>query len=326
MFRKFMKKIAWAVDPFEPVSMLHRNAVKTLRFFRDKFDATIEPVFVLKMQPQSSPFVTACWVPEYHRIAKNAFQEFFLKLKIKDFSEPKIILHESLSLKAAIDALCDYAVHSDTNLIVTNTHSRVRLQRLFLGSFAETLLYRSKVPVMVIGDEIKRYKSTDTVLFPTDFSIRSQRVFREVLKLAIQLDWKIIVVHCVPPPIDPAMLSTLSSLGGAWQAVPGQILKETEIAERTARHWKTLAIQRGVELDFLISSLGGSIWETVIRLAKREKVGLILLESQSGPLSSMIIGSVARQVIRHAPCPVMTLRVVRKTKTLYRPEARGKAA
>jgi nucleotide-binding universal stress UspA family protein len=54
--------------------------------------------------------------------------------------------------------------------------------------------------------------------------------------------------------------------------------------------------------------LEGSAADCIVELAEQENTGLIVMTTHgSGGLGRWLMGSVAERVVRHAPCPVLTI-------------------
>lgn len=60
--------------------------------------------------------------------------------------------------------------------------------------------------------------------------------------------------------------------------------------------------------DIRVLVVEGTTASTIIDTAEEEKVGLIIITTHgSGGLVRWLMGSVAERVVRHAPCPVLTI-------------------
>jgi nucleotide-binding universal stress UspA family protein len=79
-------------------------------------------------------------------------------------------------------------------------------------------------------------------------------------------------------------------------------------AKRKAAHWAELAREHGVRADYVVDERGFSVADQILRLVRNRHFGLIAMDSQSGPVSSALLGSITRQVVRHAACPVLVLK------------------
>jgi nucleotide-binding universal stress UspA family protein len=298
-------RIQWAIDPGND-SDFYSSIPTVLRYFLRQAHAVIEPVFVLRMSPEVSADFTARWRPEYCSAAEEQLERLIRSLKIKNTMPPRVIFHDSLSIRDAVDALAADAQRSGAQLIIAQTHSRKGMRRLFVGSFAETLLLRSKLPVLLVGKEMKNFRGIRNILFPTDFGTRSQSHFNRVLDLAHLFDAKVTLFHSVQHPIEPigAGLFPMAPLGPFPEYVQEQIIW----ANRRAKSWAKTADEHGVVMEFLLDEKGLSVWDQICSIASKTNVGLIAMEAQSGPVSSALLGSTTRQVVRHAPCPVLVLK------------------
>jgi len=53
----------------------------------------------------------------------------------------------------------------------------------------------------------------------------------------------------------------------------------------------------------------GAPWQEIVRLAADEHADMIVMGTQGrSGLDRLLLGSVAERVVRHAPCPVLTVR------------------
>lgn len=54
---------------------------------------------------------------------------------------------------------------------------------------------------------------------------------------------------------------------------------------------------------------GNSEFVEIVRYAREQNIDLLVLGSHGrGPIAHLLLGSVAEKVVRHAPCPVLTVR------------------
>ncbi len=132
----------------------------------------------------------------------------------------------------------------------------------------------------------------DHILLTTDFSPASLVAFDAAVVLSKQLGAKITLLHSfdvdslVPPlSVDPAAYRRQieSELRGTLQA----------------------------KLDELRRTKLGEVEDVAVRLVEAESLGVDLIimatHGRTG-LSSLLIGSVAEKVVRHAKCPVLVVR------------------
>jgi nucleotide-binding universal stress UspA family protein len=185
------------------------------------------------------------------------------------------------------------------------------LGRFLLGSFSETLLYKSELPVLVVHPHLEYHAthSIRNIFFPTDFGPGSEMMFREAVQLAKTFDAKLTLFHSVPHPIEPVLQSGVYLLGGGWMPIQNYLGNEVEKSKRRAQAWARWAkAQKRVEVESKIHVDGGSVADLILDIVKNQKFDLIAMAAQSGPVALALLGGVTRQVVRHASCPVWVLR------------------
>lgn len=80
-----------------------------------------------------------------------------------------------------------------------------------------------------------------------------------------------------------------------------------ETWEREARAQLEKLRPQGSETHVIVSS--GDPFLQIVRYATTKKIDLIVMGTHgSGPINSMLLGSVAQKVVRSAPCPVLAVR------------------
>jgi len=147
---------------------------------------------------------------------------------------------------------------------------------------------------------------TQKILAPTDFSPASALALDAAAMLAKQFGASIVLLYVY----DPTLLSPLYALPGA-----GAVLEATprapEFEESIRREMTRLRAERldGVpEVDFVIKQHPNAA-EGICEAAGEHGADLVVLSTHGRTgLAHMLIGSVAERVVRHAPCPVLTLR------------------
>jgi nucleotide-binding universal stress UspA family protein len=104
--------------------------------------------------------------------------------------------------------------------------------------------------------------------------------------------------------IAPIFQSGAYLFAGAW--IPARNYFREEIQERYRRgtSWARWASHQGINCEFFLDELSGEISKKIVNLTEKENIDLIALASRSGPVSSALLGSITRQVIRTIPCPV----------------------
>jgi universal stress protein A len=134
-----------------------------------------------------------------------------------------------------------------------------------------------------------------TILHPTDFSERSGYAFQLACALARDYGARLVVLHVATPPTivygegvlppDPQLLSQEAK----------EQLNQLEVPDSNVR-----AERRYEE---------GDPATTILRAAQEIHADLIVMGTHGRTgLGRLLMGSVAEQVVRKAPCPVLTVK------------------
>ncbi|HEX9821874.1 MAG TPA: universal stress protein [Methylomirabilota bacterium] len=142
------------------------------------------------------------------------------------------------------------------------------------------------------------------VLHPTDFSKASGAAFARALTEAKQQRSELLLAHVLAPIIPVA---------GAGEAYVAPSVYE-RMAE-SARAWaqkqmdRLLARAKAGRVRARGLLLDGVAHEQIVRTAKRQGVGLIVMGTHGRTgVARFFLGSVAARVAATAPCPVLTVR------------------
>lgn len=183
-----------------------------------------------------------------------------------------------------------------SDLIVLSTHGRSGLQRLRFGSVTEEVVRHAETPLLVTRPGMAVRPWTRMVV-ALDGSPRGERILQEVIPLARRLHAAVELVQAAMPPIT----------GTGVGDVPGvQIIDNPLPYLEGVRSW--LATQ-GV--DASVQALEGRAATQILRYVEEHPASLLCLSTHGRTgLSRVLMGSIAEEVMRHAPCPVLLLRNV----------------
>ena len=188
----------------------------------------------------------------------------------------------------------------EIDLIVLGTHGRTGLEKLLLGSSAEEVFRRSRVPVLTIGPAVRngahnggRFRS---VLFATDFNIVSKVAAAYAVSLAQENQARLILLHVLPEPRqDKASRSRELSIAEA-------IHRLQELVPPEAEFW--------CRADTIVQH--GEPAEQILATANQRGADLIVLGVRGmdglAAMSTHLTRATAYKVVVQAPCPVLTVR------------------
>jgi len=142
-----------------------------------------------------------------------------------------------------------------------------------------------------------------TILHPTDFSDSSRSAFETACALARDYQATLLVLHVMEPSVSPL---AGSSIPDPMRSIEGQHLT-------VDLPWPIPSDPR-IRLDHRLAE-GDSALE-ILRLAERQRCDMIVMGTHGKTgVARLLTGSVAEEVLRKAPCPVL---VVKTTEGLTR--------
>jgi len=141
------------------------------------------------------------------------------------------------------------------------------------------------------------------ILVPIDFSDFSRKALKYALPFAEKYGAKLTLLHVVEPRVYPENYFDV--------LVPAEMEQVNMQLAATSR--KRLAELRRQEVDPKITSdilvRMGKPYAEIIRAVKECDIDLIIIATHGySGLKHVFMGSTAERVVRHAPCPVLTVR------------------
>jgi len=224
---------------------------------------------------------------------------------------PSVPFESRLAFGGAAAEILKTAQETGCDLIVMGTRGRKGLGRLLMGSVAEQVVRNALCPVVTVNSPSREPAAQAevssgtaapirTVLHPTDFSAPCAEAFRVACELAGDQTARLTVVHvAVPPPIGPIT-----------QPVPPPLPEDPRgRLEELLRLAQALA--PGLQADYRVEK--GDAAPRIVGAAQETRCDLIVMGTHGRTgLGRVLMGSVAEQVLRTAPCPVVTVKAPAK--------------
>jgi nucleotide-binding universal stress UspA family protein len=186
------------------------------------------------------------------------------------------------------------------DLIVTGTHGRQGLRKLFLGSTAEVIFRHAACPVLTVGPHAD-YQGIEggigRVVFATDFSPGSVAAFPYAHALARREGAQLTLLHVLEPP--PPAIDVV-----AMPQVQGMFAPDAR-----ARLQALLQIYPPLEVQPEITVVNGVAAEAIVNGAAERKAAIIVLGVRAkSSAAAHFPWSIADAVVCRAHCPVLTVR------------------
>lgn len=156
-----------------------------------------------------------------------------------------------------------------------------------------------------------------TILVPTDFTPCSQRAIAYAAALASRFDAEVVLVHAIEAPLNlPPHTLVHIDAQGLSMPIMDYVREAAERRMSTALEELTLAKTRARSVVEV-----GDVRDVTLAQAERLPADLIVMGTNGRTgLRHLLIGSVAEDVVRRAPVPVLTIRVPEEAKDAAGPE------
>jgi nucleotide-binding universal stress UspA family protein len=135
-----------------------------------------------------------------------------------------------------------------------------------------------------------------TILYPTDFSPRSEPIFRLAHALARDYQARLVVLHVLPPPAVTYGQTLTERAVESERQTAQELMRRLEVPD------SKVPVEHRLE--------EGDPAGVILEVAKQLRCDLIIMgtHGRSG-VARLLMGSVAEDVSRKAGCPVITMKV-----------------
>jgi nucleotide-binding universal stress UspA family protein len=206
-----------------------------------------------------------------------------------------IVVHDRFAAEAIL-----LSVREADTVVCMSTHGRSGLGHAVLGSVAEEVLRNSDRPLLLVGPELERgaWESAQwfrggRLIVALDGSARSERIVPVAAKWARLLGLGIELTQVLITPLGFGLRDEDS--GDAAQVALEEIAASIDAATKPA-----CEVLHGPDVAASLLDHASRAPATLIALTTHGRTGL----------ARVTLGSVAMQVVRRSPCPVLTLHTV----------------
>ena len=291
-------KALWAFEPFHQDKTRIQSMYNLLRQLVGQ-SSNIEVGFIVTRM--ESDLNWAFKIPQKERftvyprkILKSALRN--AKCSIDD-KKIHVVDYETMSNKKAVDRILVLADTRGTDLIALYTHARQGFMRFAVGSFAETIIHRSKKSLLLMNPKTKCSQNIKQIFFSSDFSWASEKHLKKVIEICKQVNAELTVFH-------QAQVIYKWSLDEPNRNIIDYRRKVNRMQSRIEQACKSAE----VTCEVIIASEFSPTTDLIFKTATKVKADLIVVAAKVGPLAALMGGSTTRQIIRESTRPVLVLK------------------
>ena len=282
------------MNPFAETDYWSHQSAEMLKTVAEGMEAQIDPVTVCPFVPDE----------DFLKELAGKLEEDFAQLGLPHVAKPQLLDIESPgkpSLRRQAQTILDYAKEIHADLIAVQVYENKK-KPVAMGSFAENLCMASDIPVLTLHPDQKNPKDVERILFVTDFSDDSWKVYSQVLGFAKQLEADVDILHWIEHP----SVYQYGFYGVYLSFLEDFVNEETKKAEDKMKRFTTLASDLGIEVNPIVKLGKLRTYEGILDEAKDRKTDIIAMVSRTGGLASVLQGSTtaksfAAHPVRYGP-------------------------
>ncbi len=191
------------------------------------------------------------------------------------------------------------------SLLVVGTHGRTGLDHVLIGSTAERVVRMAPCPVLAVkadkgGAGRAAIEPIKRIVVPIDLSACSLDALEYAAQFAKQVGASVTILHAM----EPVAYGLDFSLSHAteWK-------RQREYLEERLTVLTACLTSAGVKTEQLLKP--GVPADSIISYVTQNRYDLMMMGTHGRRgLSRLLVGSLAGAMLRHAPCPVLTVRQV----------------
>lgn len=300
--QKDKQLIIWAMDPTQNPSD-SKSLIKELKIWSQRLNLEVLPVSIISKSILGIPTdLTFPWDKNFEKVVHKSVKRFLKKAHADNFLPPELVYVKTVSHRKMAARLAEYAKEKNARLVAVNTRARKTWNPLRLGGFAETLVATSTVPVLLLNPDAVPSKQIQKILFPTDFTRESRNALSRVKPLAKAFNSELLIYNQVESLYMP------SDFDGIGVATYNLANIEKDIEQWRTKKMRNLGRQlehENIRCTTLVERQRNHLSAEILKVARNKEVDLIALYSHGGPVAQALLGSVPRDILLQAKCPVL---------------------
>jgi len=196
------------------------------------------------------------------------------------------------------------------DVLVLGTNGAAPFEHLMLGSVAEKVLRKATCPVLTVPPhaEVAHGSAFKKIICAVDFSEWSLAALEEACALAEESTGDVTAVHVIEWPWHEPAVPHLEGVPPEQAAALLEYRRFQESMAKARLEAAKAEVGRGrCRIDTRVSH--GKPYAELLCAVERERADLVVMGVHGrSALDVFFFGSTTHQVVRRAPCPVLTLR------------------
>ncbi|HSK19183.1 MAG TPA: universal stress protein [Longimicrobiales bacterium] len=235
---------------------------------------------------------------------QQELEKEYLTALLERLREDGIAAERSVITGTPADALANFARRRDMDLIVMSTHGHGGLSRYWIGSVADGLIRRSRVPVLLLrpaeGAAGPGRSFVRRVLVAVDGSPAAERALPAAAAICAAMGAACTIMRVVVPP-SRAITSRIPDTARMVRERTAEESREAEAYLRDLVGASDLPDSTRAEVV-----TGYDTTAAILRTAETERADMIAVGTRGhGGAARLLLGSVADKLIRASPVPVL---------------------
>ena len=273
-----MKKILVPTD----FSTQAENALKVAAQMASRYDSEIYLMHSMEMPLHLANNGSSGSLPEamyFIKLAEKQFEEIIKRPYLDD-----IVLHEAIGHGEIYNDIQEAVSKNNIDLVIMGSHGASGFREMFIGSNTEKVVRTSKIPVLVIKNEHKKFDVKDFV-FASDFSEECRKPFSEAQKFAEAVGARVHLLFINTPNDFKTSSESRKEIEG--------FIKGMGLENYTINIYNDTSVEKGI-----------------LNFSRENNMQLIGMSTHGRKgLSHFFNGSISEDLVNHAQMPVITFKI-----------------
>lgn len=299
------KKIVWAINPYEPSAPMDQRTETFFKSLSQYISYEIQPVYVMTSGfAQMRSYIKDINYEDLIYKTKSDCEKYLAQFSSLSVNVPHIIENKLALRSSEARSFEQYLDKAKPDFVCIASHGKKSPADYLLGSFAEAYLTRAKYVTFVVGPNFNEAKDLSKAFVPVEVNEDDDEFLSEFLASSgLGFIRESILFH---------KMSLADYQETIWAPAFHQFDdKKRQSVEEQAKQSVVEFLtpfqkrQSFMKININIYEEHGIISDIVVDEANKSSCGLIVMKSNCGPMQSVLLGSITKEIINKAKQPVV---------------------